>query len=93
MNCLTDSYSADNLLNSRFSSVIVTDIVRIDGKRAQMFTLLPWPSMFEEIVMGINKSLKSSGIAARWQCRIYSFREGQFTKPITYAPITCENND
>lgn len=93
MNCLTDRHSVASLLDSRFNSVIVTDIVRIDGETARMLTLLPWPGMFEEIVMGINKGLRSSGIAAQWQCRIYSFRDGQFTKPITYAPFTSENNE
>lgn len=93
MNCLTDRYSVANLLNNRFNSVIVTDIVCSDGQSAQMLTLLPFPGMFDEIVMGINKSLKGGGKATKWQCRVYSFRDGHLTKPITYAPFTCENND
>lgn len=93
MNCLTDRYSVANLLNSRFNSVIVTDIVRIDGQTAQMLTLLPFPGMFEEIVMGINKSLKGGGKATKWQCRVYSFRDGHLTNPITYNPVIITDNN
>lgn len=92
MNNLTDSHSVANLLNSRFNSIIVTDIVRNDGETAQMLTLLPFPGMFDEIVMGINKGLKGGGKATKWQSRVYSFRGGHLTRPITYRPIIISDN-
>lgn len=94
MNCLNERYSIANLLSSRFSSVVITDIISNDGNSAQMLTLLPFPGMFDEIVMGINEGLKSGGKAAQWQCRVYSFTNGQITAPITYNPvIVCKNDE
>lgn len=94
MNYSTDRYPVANLLNSRFCSVVVTDIVGNDGKATQMLTLLPLPGMFDETVMGINQGLKSGGKATKWQSRVYSFRNGQLTKPIIYKPvIICKNSN
>lgn len=90
MNYSTDRYSVANLLNSRFCSVVVTDIVGNDGNVTQMLTLLPSPGMFDEIVMGINQGLKSGGKATKWQSRVYSFRDGQLSNPITYNPVIIE---
>lgn len=86
MNHLTDCHSVASLLNARFNSVIITDIVRIDGQTAQMLTLLPFSGMFHDVVMGIDQSLKSGGIATQWQSRVYSFRDNRLTSPITFSP-------
>lgn len=90
MNYSTGLYSVANLLNSRFCSVVVTDIVGNDGNVTQMLTLLPSPGMFDETVMGINQGLKSGGKATKWQSRVYSFRDGQLSTPITYNPVVIE---
>lgn len=90
MNSLTKCNATELLLHSRFHAVIVTDIVRKDGENAQMVTMVSHSGMFDETVMGINKSLRSGGKALKWQSRVYSFRDGQLTAPITYKPI-CLN--
>lgn len=93
MNCQIERYSVVNLLNSRFNSVIVTDIVCNDGRTTQMVTLLPEPGMFDEIVMGIGKGLKSGGKATEWQSRVYSFKDGHLTNPIIYRPVIIADNN
>ncbi len=93
MNNLTNCNATDCLLYSRFHTVIITDIVRKDGENAQMVTMISHGGMFDETVMGINKSLRSGGKALKWQSRVYSFRDGQLTAPITYKTIYINENN
>lgn len=93
MNCQIDRYSVAKLLYSRFNSVIVTDIVCNDGRMTTMLTLLPEPGMFDEIAMGISKGLKSGGKATEWQSRVYSFKDGHLSNPITYRPVVIAPNN
>ncbi len=90
MNHLTDNRSVENLLNGRFKSVIITDIVLKNGQIAQTVTLLSHADMFDETVMGISKALRSGGKAAKWQSRTYAFRGHELTKPFVYPVVVAE---
>ena len=93
MNYLTGHHSADEILKNHFRTMIITDFVDRSGEKGHIVTLISHIGMFDETVMGINKSLRSSGKAKRWQSRVFTVQDGKISNTITYQPIIISGNN
>lgn len=90
MNQPTQDTQAETLLGTKFIGFIKTDILLKDGREAQIVTMYTTTGMFEEIAAGISRGLKSNGMAAEWQHRVYSVRGGILSKPIVFERRRAE---
>ncbi|MBD5339784.1 MAG: hypothetical protein HDR98_11845 [Bacteroides sp.] len=88
MNNLAEYNPAEDVLKNHFRTMIVTDFTDRNGEKGQIVTLISKIGMFDETIMGINKSLKSGGKAISWQTRVFSLSNGVLKNTITYKPVT-----
>ncbi len=93
MNHLTESYSAEEILRNHFRTMIITDFVDRNGEKGQIATLVSYTGMFDETVMGVNKSLRSGGKAVKWQSRVFTVQDGKISNTITYKPVCLNENN
>ena len=93
MNYLNECQPAEEVLKKHFRTMIITNFVGRDKENGQIVTLVSHIGMFDEIVMGINKSLRSGGKVQRWQSQVFTVHDGQILNTITYQPIIISGNN